>query len=486
MVVKKKVITDVDDAKKLTDFITKNNEFTINTMTEVAQKQILKPQITMSSLPPGSSPAHNPNESNTYQSTAQDSVSQTQRHQAVPSSPLFVPPSSDIHTPLASQLRSRRVPQGSSPLPLPSSDFSSTANNEGIVRRRLHTRGDVHSSDILSSPMRRRYFTESSSQLNSEIGSGIPSSEPGRVPASTSSFLHSTTGTENPDEPVRVIWGTNVSIQECSDNFRAFLMSFKMKYRKRMDGIEVDPTKDEELYYSNLLNTMAASGSTNLNLDTKNLLAYPTTKKLYYQLVNYPQEVIPIMDQTIKDCLVSSILDNVNTATEPSRDSLIDQIESNVYRVRPFNIQNRKGMRELNPQDIDKLVTVKGLIIRSTPIIPDMRVAFFKCTACEHTVVVENDRGVIQEPIKCPRQVCAASNSMELIHNRSTFANKQVIKLQETPDIVPDGQTPHSISLCVYDELVDSTRAGDRVEICGIFKSAPVKVNPARRELKAF
>ncbi|GME83137.1 unnamed protein product [Ambrosiozyma monospora] len=263
-------------------------------------------------------------------------------------------------------------------------------------------------------------------------------------------------------------------------------MSFKMKYRKRMDGIEVDPTKDEELYYSNLLNTMAASGSTNLNLDTQNLLAYPTTKKLYYQLINYPQEVIPIMDQTIKDCLVSSILDNVNSAAESSRESLIDQIESNVYRVRPYNIQNRKGMRELNPQDIDKLVTVKGLIIRSTPIIPDMRVAFFKCTACEHTVVVENDRGVIQEPIKCPRQVCAASNSMELIHNRSTFANKQVIKLQETPDVVPDGQTPHSISLCVYDELVDSTRAGDRVEICGIFKSAPVKVNPARRELKAL
>ncbi|GME82902.1 unnamed protein product [Ambrosiozyma monospora] len=41
MVVKKKVITDVDDSKKLTDFIIMNNEFTINTMTEVAQKQIL-------------------------------------------------------------------------------------------------------------------------------------------------------------------------------------------------------------------------------------------------------------------------------------------------------------------------------------------------------------------------------------------------------------------------------------------------------------
>ncbi|GME82903.1 unnamed protein product [Ambrosiozyma monospora] len=223
---------------KLHSFTTKLEHSNPKQQQQPQPKKESAPQITMSSLPPGSSPAHNPDESNTYQSTAQDSVSQTQRHQAVPSSPLFVPPSSDIHTPLPSQLRSRRVPQGSSPLPLPSSDFSSTADNEGIVRRRLHTRGDVHSSDILSSPMRRRYFTESSSQLNSEIGSGIPSSDPGRVPASTSSFLHSTTGTENPDEPVRVIWGTNVSIQECSDNFRAFLMSFKMKYRKRMDVVQ--------------------------------------------------------------------------------------------------------------------------------------------------------------------------------------------------------------------------------------------------------
>ena len=53
---------------------------------------------------------------------------------------------------------------------------------------------------------------------------------------------------------------------------------------------------------------------------------------------------------------------------------------------------------------------------------------------------------------------------MVLIHNRSSFSDKQVIKLQETPDLVPDGQTPHSINLCVYDELVDSCRAGDRVE----------------------
>jgi DNA replication licensing factor MCM4 len=64
--------------------------------------------------------------------------------------------------------------------------------------------------------------------------------------------------------------------------------------------------------------------------------------------------------------------------------------------------------------------------------------------------------------------------------------DKQVIKLQETPDSVPAGQTPHSVSLCAYDELVDLCKAGDRVEITGIFKASPVRVNPRQRTQKSI
>jgi DNA replication licensing factor MCM4 len=75
---------------------------------------------------------------------------------------------------------------------------------------------------------------------------------------------------------------------------------------------------------------------------------------------------------------------------------------------------------------------------------------------------------------------------MQLIHNRCVFADKQVIKLQETPDSIPDGQTPHSVSLCVYDELVDVCKAGDRVEVTGIFRCNPVRVNPRQRTQKSL
>lgn len=260
-------------------------------------------------------------------------------------------------------------------------------------------------------------------------------------------------------------------------------MLFKYKYRKLMEGGDVEP-EDNKLYYVEQLNHMRELGVKGLNLDAKNLLSYPPTKKLYHQLLNYPQEVIPIMDQTIKDCMVQIATDNNEFSNSPIN---IDDIESRIFTVRPYNINIvAKGMRELNPNDIDKLVSVKGLVLRATAIIPDMKVALFKCNTCGHTVAVELDRGVLSEPSKCPREVCGQTNSMALVHNRSSFCDKQIIKLQETPDLVPDGQTPHSINLCVFDDLVDSTRAGDRVEVCGIFRSLPVRTNSRQRAVRSL
>ena len=278
----------------------------------------------------------------------------------------------------------------------------------------------------------------------------------------------------------RVIWGTNVSITDSITSFRNFLQGFKQKYRMAYEKQYFVTGEGEALVYMDMLRQMRTLGLSNLNLDVKNLLAFPRTEKLYHQLINYPQEIIPIMDQTIKDLMISLV------SADNSSQSELDEIELKVYRVRPFGLDQQTGMRELNPGDIDKLVAVKGLVIRASPIVPDMKQAFFKCSVCNHTIEVEIDRGMIAEPTKCPRQQCAQTNSMQLVHNRSTFSDKQIVRLQETPDITPDGQTPHSISLCVYDELVDVSRAGDRVEITGIFRSVAVRVNPRQRTLKSL
>ena len=74
---------------------------------------------------------------------------------------------------------------------------------------------------------------------------------------------------------------------------------------------------------------------------------------------------------------------------------------------------------------------------------------------------------------------------MTLVHNRCVFANKQQIKMQETPDAIPEGETPHTVSMCVFDSLVDEAKPGDRVEITGVYRAVPIRAAPNMRILKA-
>lgn len=331
----------------------------------------------------------------------------------------------------------------------------------------------------------------------------------------------------------RIVWGTNVSIADSFSCMKDFLHNFRRKYRLIQDGelaegdsLDLDDARMEKENIS-MLETMLDLGTTAFYLDCRNLKSYPATRKLWHQVQSFPAEIIPVMDAAVKDVLIdlaekrmadqrstqsqqgrqqqSRARDSSSMPPMPSSDAnggngvpaangatgpaeeledLVAEVEQKVFRVRPFGLDQTINLRDLNPGDMDKLVSIKGLVIRTSPIIPDMKDAFFRCSVCHHTVKVDIDRGKIAEPTRCPREVCSSNNSMQIVHNRSGFADKQVVKLQETPDSVPDGQTPHSVSLCAYDELVDICKAGDRVEITGIFKCNQVRVNPRQRTVK--
>uniref|UniRef100_H2ZKX4 DNA replication licensing factor MCM4 n=1 Tax=Ciona savignyi TaxID=51511 RepID=H2ZKX4_CIOSA len=151
--------------------------------------------------------------------------------------------------------------------------------------------------------------------------------------------------------------------------------------------------------------------------------------------------------------------------------------------VKPFNAERTKNMRNLNPEDIDQLITINGMVIQSSSLIPEMREGFFRCNVCHHEVTVEIERGRIAEPSICDR--CKTTHAMSLIHNRSLFTDRQMIKLQEAPDDMPAGQTPHSVALHCYGHLVDSVQPGDRVVVTGIYRAQPLRANPRMSNVKS-
>ena len=243
---------------------------------------------------------------------------------------------------------------------------------------RTNRRGDIHSNAAFSTPTRRQHaprVTAPSSRANVPPSarrhdlrdpSGFPSSAPIDFPSSVAGSqrvpapsLSAQAVNSEAEDLTRVIWGTNVSLSESMTSFTNFMRDFKIKYRISWDrdrGLSVSalssPEEGERLLYEDYLRTMRVTGQTNLNLDMVNLQAFPPTKKLYTQLIKYPQEIIPVMDQVLKDLMVAVAEEDQRIGVEGMQgdegENEINEIMSKVYKVRPW-AGDACNMRDLNP-----------------------------------------------------------------------------------------------------------------------------------------
>ena len=71
-----------------------------------------------------------------------------------------------------------------------------------------------------------------------------------------------------------------------------------------------------------------------------------------------------------------------------------------------------------------------------------------------------------------------------MVHNRCRFKDKQMVKLQESPDDMPPGQTPHTVILYAHDDMVDAVQPGDRVAVSGKFISRKFYISNCSRPKK--
>ena len=235
-------------------------------------------------------------------------------------------------------------------------------------------RGDIHSTlQITPTPGARRNppaATNGTSVPGSEgnlfpLSSGVPTSSAG-LQQQRQPMLSAPAPSSEPDE-IRAIWGTNVNLAQTMKLFRDFLRGFKPKYRIVYDSTvntslggtdhvsaftttsEIDA---EEILYETYLRRMRQTGQTNLNVDMVNILAYPPSKKLHGQLIKYPQEVIPAMDQVLKDVMIELAEEDREAGMDGMRDDEgqeeLADIMLKVYKVRPFD-GKAGNMRELNP-----------------------------------------------------------------------------------------------------------------------------------------
>ena len=298
---------------------------------------------------------------------------------------------------------------------------------------------------------------------SSELGAGQgPATEGAGGP--DDSFVAPSEASSTPVDGL-VIWGTDVSVTTCKTKFKKFLQSFVDTEAEddERTASGFDPTSP---IYMQKLEQIADLETPYLDVNSTHVKMFD--EDLYRQLICYPQEVIPTLDMAVNEMFFERFPDTI----------LAHQIQ-----VRPFNAEKTRNMRALNPEDIDQLITITGMVIRTSNLMPEMNEALFRCSVCKFEASVEVERGRIAEPTLCTS--CNTNHSFSIIHNRSHYSDKQMVKLQESPDDMPPGQTPHTVVVYAHGDLVDAVQPGDRVAVTGIYRAVPIQANPRAKNLKA-
>ena len=101
-----------------------------------------------------------------------------------------------------------------------------------------------------------------------------------------------------------------------------------------------------------------------------------------------------------------------------------------------YNLEKKVAMRDLSTDTIDQLVSIEGMITRVSELIPDLRIALFRCSVCHHVEEVRRDGYRVENPERCSN--CQTPGSMVIDHNSGYFVDKQLVKMQEVPDQVPE------------------------------------------------
>ncbi|XP_075236281.1 minichromosome maintenance 7 [Lycorma delicatula] len=129
-------------------------------------------------------------------------------------------------------------------------------------------------------------------------------------------------------------------------------------------------------------------------------------------------------------------------------------------------------IREVKSQYIGKLVTVRGVVIRSTEVKPMMVVATYTCDHCGAETYQPVNSLSFMPVTMCPSEDCRVNRSggrLYLQSRGSKFIKFQEIKIQEQSEHVPVGNIPRTLTVLCRGENTRQGLPGDHIAITGIY-----------------
>ena len=273
------------------------------------------------------------------------------------------------------------------------------------------------------------------------------------------------------DIPLREWIAQDRTRREVMRKFRRFLMNTTEDLdevdEQQLQRRNSRQKKSTPIYEDRIRNMCAANQST-LEISYEHLMKHEAILAIW--LVDAPRDMLDVLNEAATRQTMRMF---------KSYGAIHDEIHVRIAEL-PI-IDSLRGLRRTH---LDRLVRVNGVVTRRSSVYPQLKLAYYDCTKCrevlgpyridESSILSSSgpdgsakDAATLHQPSSCSG--CDGAGPFRLNATRTQYRNYQRINLQETPGSVPPGRVPRTKEVILTNDLIDSARPGEEVEITGIF-----------------
>ena len=136
--------------------------------------------------------------------------------------------------------------------------------------------------------------------------------------------------------------------------------------------------------------------------------------------------------------------------------------------VRFTGLPDATPIRDIRAEHVNRLVSVRGIVRKSTGVKPKVEETAFECQRCGTITRIMQADNSFQEPHQCGG--CERQGPFRINFDQSTFIDAQKVRIQESPEGLRGGETPESIDVHLEDDLTGLVSPGDNVSATGVLR----------------
>eukprot|EP00730_Choanoeca_flexa_P020345 TRINITY_DN9942_c0_g2_i1.p1 TRINITY_DN9942_c0_g2~~TRINITY_DN9942_c0_g2_i1.p1 ORF type:complete len:809 (+),score=255.15 TRINITY_DN9942_c0_g2_i1:148-2574(+) len=143
------------------------------------------------------------------------------------------------------------------------------------------------------------------------------------------------------------------------------------------------------------------------------------------------------------------------------------------YHVALHSVPSVHSIRDLKTELLGSLVAIKGTVVRTSAVHPELVTGTFTCLDCQTRIFNVDQQFQYTEPARCTNESCGNRQRFKLELDESQFVDFQKVRIQEGSDEIPSGAMPRSVDVILRHEAVEKAKAGDKMLFVGCLVVLP-------------